>query len=61
MARGVDPSSMAGGGHKLCVDIEMLIPSASTITSRGSLRSSLVGDINPKLNEGGMGYTHFAV
>ena len=35
--RGVDPSSMVGG-HKLCVEIEILTPSASTITSR---RSSL--------------------
>ena len=25
---------MVGGGHKLCVEIEMLTPSASTITSR---------------------------
>ena len=36
------------GGHKLCVEIEILTPSASTITSR----LPLVRDVNPKLNEG---------
>ena len=41
-----------GGGHKLCVEIEIFTPSANTITSRGSLRSPLVRDVNPKLNEG---------
>ena len=29
------------GGHKLCVEIEILTPSASTITSRGSLVATL--------------------
>ena len=48
------------GGHKLCVEIKNVTPSASTITSHGSLRSPLVSmfrDVNPKLNEGE--YTHF--
>ena len=36
----------------MCVEIEMLTPSASTITSCGSLRSPLVRDVNPKSNEG---------
>ena len=37
---------------KLCVEIEIWTPSASTLTSCGSLRSPFVRDVNPKLNEG---------